>query len=155
LIASARVHELTGSSGAPWEVIMTSLCPLDRSLVAKLKSQLKFIEFALESAKQKDIGHKAFVQMHRAIVAVQGLLKSIDVPELEAFVCDLGDLLQRTGQGKITPSIRLTQLIRRGTHALRSSFDAIEAGLPATDALSEARAEILSFLLDDAVTVKQ
>lgn len=134
---------------------MTSVGTLDRSLVAKLKSQVTFIDFALESAKQKDIGQKAFVQMHRAIVAVQGMLKSMDVPELEAFACDLGDLLQRTCQGEVAPSLKLTQLIRRGTHALRCCFDAIEAGLPAIDELSEARTEVLSLLLDDAVTVKR
>lgn len=133
---------------------MTSMGTLDRSLVAKLKSQVTFIDYALESAKQKDIGHKAFVQMHRAIVAVQGLLKSMDVPELEALVCDLGDLLQRTCHGEIAPSWKVTQLIRRGTQALRRCFDGIERGVPVVDELAEVRTEVLSLLLDDAVTVK-
>lgn len=124
-------------------------------LFAKITGQLAFLNIALTSLKQADIGEKVLSQMHRGVTAIRGTLRGADSPVLEAFVCDLEDLLRLLCAGEIRFTADIVQLVRQSTAALGRGIEALQQGVSAADAVDEVRNEVFAVLLDHAVTVRR
>ena len=123
--------------------------------LAKINGQLAFLNAAFSAMKQVDIGEKVLTQMHRAVVAIGRTLRNADAPELEAFTCDLEDLLNllRNGDAKLTSETRY--LLRSCTHSLSAAMEAVQRGESGEREIERVRGELFSVLLVSAVTVKR
>jgi chemotaxis protein histidine kinase CheA len=135
--------------------MMTPL-QLDRDrCLAKIKGQIAFLDVAFAALKQADIGEKILAQMHRAVTAIRGALRNADTPELEAFTCDLEDLLglMQKREVRLTPEIRI--LLCGCTHALAAAVEALQRGESGEREVQFIRDELFSVLLVNAVTVKR
>ena len=136
--------------------MMTTQLHIDRDRwLAKINGQLRFLEAAFLSMKQADIGTKVLTQMHRAVIVIRRALRNSDAPELEAFTCDLEDLLNllRNGDAKLTSEIRY--LLRGCTHSLSAAMTAVQRGESGEREVQCVRDELFSVLLVNAVTVKR
>lgn len=133
----------------------TQFCTGRDKLLAKINGQLAFLDVALTTFKQADVGEKVLTQMHRGVTAIRGTLRSADSPDLEAFACDFEDLLGLICAGEIQFSSNMIQLVRRTTTALTQGVEALQNGDSVADAVQDARDEVFSLLLDHAVTVKR
>lgn len=133
----------------------TQFCAGRDKLLAKINGQLAFLDVALTTFKQADVGEKVLTQMHRGVTAIRGTLRSADSPDLEAFACDFEDLLGLISAGEIQFSSNMIQLVRRTTEALTQGVEALKHGDSVADAVQDARDEVFSLLLDHAVTVKR
>lgn len=133
----------------------TQTCTGREKLLARINGQLAFLDVALTTFKQADIGEKVLTQMHRGVTAIRSTLRSADSPDLEAFACDFEDLLGLICAGEINFSSDMIQLVRQSTSALAQGVDALQQGDSVADAVQDARDAIFSVLLDYAVTVKR
>ena len=133
----------------------TQTCTGREKLLARINGQLAFLDVALTTFKQADIGEKVLTQMHRGVTAIRSTLRSADSPDLEAFACDIEDLLGLICAGEINFSSDMIQLVRQSTSALAQGVDALQQGDSVADAVQDARDAIFSVLLDYAVTVKR
>ena len=133
----------------------TQFCTGRDKLLAKVNGQLAFLDVALTTFKQADIGERVLTQMHRGVTAIRGTLRSADSPDLEAFACDFEDLLGLICAGEIKFTSVMIQLVRQSTAALAQGVEALQNGDSVADAVQEARDAVFSLLLDHAVTVKR
>ena len=135
---------------------MTTQLLLDRDRwAAKINGQLAFLEVAFSALKHADIGDKVLTQMHRAITVIRSTLRNADSPELEAFTCDLEDLVNLLRTREIKLSVELRGLMQRCTHALTLAIGALQRGETGEPEVQWVRDELFSVLLVNAVTVKR
>ncbi len=135
---------------------MTTQLQVDRDRwMAKIKGQLAFLEVAFSALKQADIGEKVLSQMLRAVTAIRGSLRNADAPELEAFTCDLEDLLNLLCKGDLWLTSEVRGLLRACTQAMSAAVKAVEEGESGEREVQCVRDQLFSILLVSAVTVKR
>lgn len=135
---------------------MTTQLQVDRDRwLTKVNGQLAFLEVAFSALKQTDIGEKVLSQMHRAVIAIRGALRNADAPELEAFTCDLEDLLNLLCKGDLWLTSEVKGLLRACTQALASAVKAVQEGRSGEREVHCVRDHLFSILLISAVTVKR
>ena len=135
---------------------MTTQLLLDRDRwAAKINGQLAFLEVAFSALKQADIGEKVLGQMHRAVTAIRGVLRNADAPELEAFTCDLEDLLNLLCKGDLWLTTEVRALLRSCTQSLAAAVSAVQEGESGEHEVKCAHDQLFSILLVNAVTVKR
>ena len=135
---------------------MSTLMQADRDRwLTKINGQLAFLEVAFSALKQADIGEKVLAQMHRAVIAIRGALRNADAPELEAFTCDLEDLLNLLCKGEIWLTSEVRGLLRTCTQALAAAVRAVQEGGSGEREVHFVRDQLFSILLVSAVTVKR
>ncbi|MBC8088359.1 MAG: hypothetical protein H7Z40_13910 [Phycisphaerae bacterium] len=135
---------------------MTTQLQLDRDRwLAKINGQLAFLDVAFSALKQADIGEKVLSQMHRAITAIRGALRNADAPELEAFTCDLEDLLNLLCKGHLWLTSEIRGVLRACTQALAEAVKAVQEGESGEREVHSVRDQLFSILLESAVTVKR
>ena len=135
---------------------MTTQLQMDRDRwLAKINGQLAFLNVAFSALKQADIGEKVLTQMHRAVIAIRGALRNADAPELEAFTCDLEDLLIILCKGELWLTTEIRGLLRSCTQALATAVKAVQQGESGEREVQGVRDQLFSMLLVNAVTVKR
>ncbi|MFM9960765.1 MAG: hypothetical protein ACKV2Q_06020 [Planctomycetaceae bacterium] len=136
--------------------MMVTQLHLDRDRwLAKINGQLAFLDVAFSALKQKDLCERVLGQMHRAVTAIRGALRNADAPELEAFTCDLEDLLNLLRKGEMWLTTEVRGLLRGCTQALAAAVKAVENGESGEREISPIRDQLFSVLLVNAVTVKR
>lgn len=135
---------------------MTSQLQMEQSRwLAKINGQLAFLDVTFSAMKHADIGEKVLPQMYRAIVAIRGALRNADAPELEAFTCDLEDLLNLLCKGELWLTSEIRGVLRSSTQALAAAVTAVEKGESGQREIQTVRDQLFSILLVSAVTVKR
>lgn len=135
---------------------MTTQLVVDRDRwLAKINGQLAFLDVAFTALKQADIGEKILGQMHRAVTVIRGVLRNADAPELEAFTCDLEDLLNLLRNRDLELTAEMRVLLCGCTHALATAVSAVQRGESGEREVQFVRDQLFSVLLVNAVTVKR
>ena len=137
-------------------MMTTTHLQIDRDRwMAKINGQLAFLEAAFSLLKQADFGGKVLTQIHRAVIAIRGTLRNADAPELEAFTCDLEDLLNLLRNGGARPTSEIRGVLRSSTRSLAAAVIALQRGESGEREVERVRGELFSILLRNAVTVKR
>lgn len=132
----------------------TQTFPNRDKLFAKIHGELAFLDVALSALHQADIGGKLLAQMQRGVTAIRHLLRQAEASGLEAFACDLEDLLNLVCSGRLVLSPNVISLIRQSRQALARGLEAVAQGRSGIEEVQEVRDAVFSVLIEDAVTVK-
>lgn len=124
-------------------------------VVARINGQVAFLNAAMKALGEGGINRKLLSQMLRGITAIRSSLRYTDSPDLEAFSCDLCDLLGLLDSDEIQFNWGMIELVRRSVVALGDGVRAMQYCESVADEIQDVRDAVFSVLLDHAVTVKR